>query len=161
MKRDPRVRPDGKCANKCGRPVPTQPPKTMPKSLRPMFLTALIREPFCSRTCAQIWHQVHPKETTQQAAARKRKEARDADPVRAAIDREKRAQLFTQNKIGRVILKPEYADRKGIPSIEGTVSGINHSTHGYKHYGCRCDVCRAAMRRSDNRNGRRRRETAA
>lgn len=54
VRRDPAKRSDGRCANPgCTKKVPTKPPKTMLKALRPMYLEALAREPFCSAECCR------------------------------------------------------------------------------------------------------------
>lgn len=53
---DPPVRPDGRCVCGCGRKLVTVPPKTMPKSLRPMFASELASEPFATSACCRAFH---------------------------------------------------------------------------------------------------------
>lgn len=57
VRTDPPRRTDGYCARPgCMRRLPAGPPKTMPKSLRPMFVEALAADPFCSSVCARLYH---------------------------------------------------------------------------------------------------------
>lgn len=54
---DPPRRADGHCARPgCGKRLVAGPPKTLPKSLRPMFMEALAREPFCSTVCCREYY---------------------------------------------------------------------------------------------------------
>lgn len=80
--------------------------------------------------------------------------------IRTAIDAHKRSQLFTTDSLGKQILRREYRPHPAIPSAEGTVAGISHSTWGYKHHGCRCGICRDAIRDHEKRK-RERRDAAA
>lgn len=53
VKRDPRVRPDGLCAQ-CGGPRPERPENAYASQAQYDV------DPFCSASCAKQWHGVHP-----------------------------------------------------------------------------------------------------
>jgi hypothetical protein len=65
--------------------------------------------------------------------------------IRSTRDRKVRERIFTTDTSDRRVLKAIYRDSAVIPSYDGAVQGINHSTWGYRHHGCRCTVCTDAM----------------
>ncbi len=117
MKRDPRVRSDGKCANKCGKPLRTTPPKTMPKALRGMFLEALAGDVFCSTACCREYHGVPLSQPISEPPAKRVRTYEDPDRTR-----ERRRKIRS-----------------------GEIKINTHSAAGYRS-GCRCDECRSKFR---------------